>query len=262
MVPMLLCASACSLVLGDVDHFDHADAGVADSSSDTSTQDVIADTSSTDVSGDVVTSECTETGLVAFYRFDEGSGTTTTDCVTGAGATLMGGTTWVPGHRASALQFDGTTGFVDIGKNHLGFNNAPFTVSVWVNMSTVAPAFIVGKELAGANTGWRLGLVGNTITLRVGTGLTSVTAASGSEAGLAGTWAHIAATYDTAAILYVNGTSVATVTQVGAILDDPLASAHMGDSSDSQFFYHGAVDDLRVYSRALSGSEVQALSKQ
>ena len=74
-----------------------------------------------------------------------------------------------------------------------------------------------------------------------------------------GTWMHIAATYDGATIrLYINGIEegslVASITI--ATNDLPLA---IGAQSDGIRFFQGALDQVRVYNRALSAEEIAGL---
>ena len=74
-----------------------------------------------------------------------------------------------------------------------------------------------------------------------------------------GTWMHIAATYDGAMIrLYINGieegSKAASITI--ATNDLPLS---IGAQSDGSRFFQGALDQVRVYNRALSAEEIAGL---
>ena len=71
-------------------------------------------------------------------------------------------------------------------------------------------------------------------------------------------WTHVAATYDgTMLRLYVNGTRVSSRAKTGAILKttDPL---WIGGSRPYGEYFHGLIDEVRVYERALKPSEVRA----
>ena len=71
-------------------------------------------------------------------------------------------------------------------------------------------------------------------------------------------WSHLALTYDgTALRLYVNGTQVSSRAMTGAILrtTDPL---WIGGNHPYGEYFHGLIDEVRVYDRALSPSEVRA----
>ena len=73
----------------------------------------------------------------------------------------------------------------------------------------------------------------------------------------ANTWAHLAATYDGATMrLYVNGVQVASRAQAGAIATSTNPLQIGGDSIYGQYFA-GMIDEVRVYNRALSVTEIQ-----
>ncbi|HEU0274611.1 MAG TPA: LamG domain-containing protein [Candidatus Udaeobacter sp.] len=73
----------------------------------------------------------------------------------------------------------------------------------------------------------------------------------------ANTWTHLAGTYDgTTLRFYVNGVQVSSRAQTGAISISTNALQIGGDSIYGQYF-SGIIDDVRVYSRALSATEIQ-----
>jgi hypothetical protein len=74
---------------------------------------------------------------------------------------------------------------------------------------------------------------------------------------VAGTWTHLATTYDGAIQrLFVNGVQVATRAQTGAIGTTTNALRIGGSVTMGQYF-DGRIDEVRVYSRALSAAEIQ-----
>jgi len=71
------------------------------------------------------------------------------------------------------------------------------------------------------------------------------------------TWTHLATTYDGANLrLYVNGTQAATTALTGAkaVSTGPLKIG--GNALWSEWFA-GLIDDVRIYDRALSATEIQ-----
>ena len=71
-------------------------------------------------------------------------------------------------------------------------------------------------------------------------------------------WSHIAATYDGATLrLYLNGTLVSSQARTGAIATSTNPLQIGGDSIYGQFF-QGAIDEVRIYNRALAQAEIQA----
>ena len=64
----------------------------------------------------------------------------------------------------------------------------------------------------------------------------------------------------TEAIFYVNGNPSQTINNFVANTSGPLRiGAGATETSSPQFFFKGLIDDLRIYDRALSAAEVQAL---
>jgi concanavalin A-like lectin/glucanase superfamily protein len=72
------------------------------------------------------------------------------------------------------------------------------------------------------------------------------------------TWSHLAATYDGATLrLYVNGAQVSSRALTGAmrVTGQPL---RIGGNAVWAEWFSGRIDEVRVYSRALSAAQIQA----
>jgi len=71
-------------------------------------------------------------GLVAWWRLDDGSGTTAIDSSgSGNDGTLNGGAQWVDGQIAGALEFNGSNSYV--AAPHIPFDSRSFTIAMWIN---------------------------------------------------------------------------------------------------------------------------------
>src|SRR6185369_11247086 len=71
------------------------------------------------------------------------------------------------------------------------------------------------------------------------------------------TWTHLAMTYDGTAIrIFVNGTQVTSTPRTGALQTNNNQLSIAGTTVYGEFF-RGRIDDVRVYNRALSVSEIQ-----
>jgi hypothetical protein len=69
-------------------------------------------------------------------------------------------------------------------------------------------------------------------------------------------WSHLAATYDGSSLkLYVNGGLVQTLAVAGSILTS-TGVLHMGGNAVWNERYAGLLDDVRIYNRALNGTEI------
>ena len=75
---------------------------------------------------------------------------------------------------------------------------------------------------------------------------------------LVNTWSHLALTWDgTTMRLYVNGTQVATKARSGTLQSTAggAGPVRLGNNTYSENFL-GRIDEVRIYSRALSAAEV------
>jgi glucose/arabinose dehydrogenase len=198
-------------------------------------------------------------GLVAAYGFDEGAGGTTGDASGRGNAGTIGGASWTAAGRfGSALSFDGVNDQVTIPDASSLDLTTGMTLEAWVNPS--------------AGGGWRTVLLkerasGLAYALYsssdggVPRGYAQVGGdrdVSGTAALPASTWTHLATSYDGSMLrMYVNGTQVATRALTGAIATSTEALKIGGNSVWGEWFA-GRIDEVRVYTRALSAGEVQA----
>lgn len=137
-----------------------------------------------------------------------------------------------------------------------------FSITAWVNPSSIEPMAILtarAPDRAGANA-LALGIAHSLI-------LAVDDAATLGDAPIApGQWTHIAATrFGPTVTLYVDGV-------VDYVSRDPTrldfgdcehlvigASADVGCTGSLSHFFSGSLDDIRIYDRALSPTEVSAL---
>jgi glucose/arabinose dehydrogenase/PKD repeat protein len=199
-------------------------------------------------------------GLVAAYGFNEGAGTTLTD-VSGHGhpGTLAGPTWSASGRNGGALTFDGVNDVVSIADhNELDLTNG-MTLEAWVKPSALGTAWrtVIFKEQAAHMT---YALYANTSTSRPAAQayVGGQRDARGTSALATGAWAHLAGTYDgTTLRLYVNGAQAATLATSGSMTVS-TGQLKLGGNAIWGEWYAGLIDDVRVYNRALSASELQS----
>jgi hypothetical protein len=187
-------------------------------------------------------------GLVGWWKFDEGSGTVAYDSSgNGNDGNLMNGPTWTDGKVGGALSFDGDS-FVEIG----AILPKTYSKSLWINASSIEQegnnifswdgkhALYVpnGKLSSGHNNSWGIVKDNEIISLFH--------------------WYYVALTYNSSSkemILFKNGLVVST----GQVADcGELIRSQIG-AFKSSYCFKGLIDDVRIYDRALSAAEVQAL---
>lgn len=196
-------------------------------------------------------------GLLAYWPLDEGGGTIANDASGNGQDATIAGAGWTTGHRSQALQFDGVNDYATATlAAGLG---GKYTVALWVKLDVVPT---VESRLLEVPNG--------TLTLRVDQNASwsfhwndsSTTTASLSDAtrlAQAGVWHHLAGTHDgSVERLYVDGEMRATKTGPSKIYGTITAGLG-GDGRSPGVYTASAIDDVRIYTRALSDAEVQLL---
>ena len=195
-------------------------------------------------------------GLLAHYRFDEASGSTASDASGNNNhASLSNGPSWIAGRVQGALSFDGINDGLSLSRlAGLSNGNTPHTIAAWIRINSLpsnrAWLLLLGDQGEGAHH-W---LVNSS-------GISQLGSWSGNQAQPTlptGVWKHLALTFDgTTLKAYLDGSMIATTGASFNLSGSPLtaASQHIGEN-----FFHGALDELRIYNRALTASEVAALA--
>jgi hypothetical protein len=212
-----------------------------------------------------VTVNNTNLGLVAAYSFNQGSGTTLPDSTgTGHTGTIAGATWTTQGKVAGALVFDGVNDWVTVNDaNDLDFTTG-MTVEAWVYPTASGSGSwrnVIIKERAGGEV---FNLYANADTnaptvyvVRAGQP-TAPLDARGTVAAPLNTWTHLAVSYDgTTLRLFVNGVQVGSRAAAGPLLTSTGVMRIGGNGVWGEFF-QGRIDEVRLYNRALSATEIQA----
>jgi hypothetical protein len=221
--------------------------------------------------------------LLGWWKFDEGSGSVANDSSGNhRNGTIYGSPTWQatgsPAGNSGYLKFDGVDDYVDVNCFSQGAPLIPsiYTVSAWfrVDGNSSNPADpnmdIISITDADANHGLILELRGDK-TLRylhrhpfqyvMGPNESIYTTTTYND----GLWHHVAAVRasDNSRVLYVDGQQMVSDSNVTSAFDAPVsiilgALFSPGYPSGGRF-WNGAIDDVRIYNRALSATEVTAL---
>jgi concanavalin A-like lectin/glucanase superfamily protein len=199
------------------------------------------------------------TGLAAAYGFEEATGTTATDSSGNNNTgTLNGPTRTTPGKYGAALSFDGVNDQVAVADSGtLDLTNG-MTLEAWVRPSALtAWRTILMKE---QTAGLVYGLYANSDTNRPSAHihLNVERDVRGTAALALNTWTHVAATFDGAVLrFYVNGVQVSTGNYSGSMAAS-TGSLRIGGNSVWGEWFGGLIDEVRVYRRALTATEVTA----
>jgi hypothetical protein len=211
-------------------------------------------------------------GLVAYWKFDEGVGTTSTDSSGNSNLATLSGTTlpsWSTGKHGSGIGFTGI-GYIASGTTpSLAPQSSNFTVSSWVKYngggcgsggcgiigSNVGyiPAYKTGYSIIATSTNFRLmfGDSTNYFDTSFGTVATNQ-------------WQHLLIVFNRTNFeiqAYIDGQLVRTQSYSGVtgpiIMETNLHIGSRDYNGGSPF--NGSLDEVRIYNRALSPDEVKQL---
>ena len=203
--------------------------------------------------------------LVASYGFDENTGSTASDSVGGHTLTLSG-TSWAGGYAGPGLSLNGTT--ANASTAALVNTSGSFSVSAWAALSDLNSFHTVasqdGTNVSGfflqysqADNAWAFAM------LTSDSGTAATTRALSQFAPRVGDWVHLVGVRDAAAgqlRLYVNGRLAGTAAYTAAW--NATGSFVIGRgrfNAAAADFFTGGIDQVRVWSRALSDADVRAL---
>ena len=193
-------------------------------------------------------------GLVAAYSFHEGSGSGVTDLSPYGNNGQISGATWTSaGYFGPALMFDGNDDLVSIPDAPSLDLSTRMTLEAWVYPISVGGwRDVIYKA---NNAYWLAGSSDPSSAPSTGGAFSDALKAAGPLP--LGTWSHLAAAHNgTQLLLYVNGAQVASKPESDLIPITSLPLTIGGDAIYDQF-WHGRIDEVRVYNRALTPAEIQ-----
>jgi hypothetical protein len=203
-------------------------------------------------------------GLVGYLSFDDATGTQATDFSgTNNKGTLfnMEVTDWQSGRRGYALNFDGADEYVSAPASQFTTGTSARSIAGWINPSSAASTrvpFAYGDCASGDGKAFGVYLSTTDVLNFWGCGAADFsTGVTVSE----NTWSHVAVTYDgTDVRVYLNGAQVGSTT--ARTLGSSTSFWQIGGASlldAGNYYFPGSIDEVRVYSRALSAAEVATI---
>jgi hypothetical protein len=206
------------------------------------------------------------------WNFEESSGTTVADS-SGYSPSNPGTASWstgwdATGHTGRAINFNNSLTYYVAGTNQPIDTSEPFTVSAWVNLSSTGTAvkavFSQGPETGastysslilkyGSNGKWAAQLRTNT------TAHTEVQSVASGTTG----WIRLTVVYDGANLKLYAGAAAAVslphTAMTTGVTTTPLQLGRIWWTGSWVDPFHGRIDEVRTYRRALTAAEVAAL---
>ncbi|MCH8118923.1 MAG: hypothetical protein IIC00_04240 [Planctomycetes bacterium] len=203
--------------------------------------------------------------LVGWWRLDEGSGTIAKDSSgNGNNGTLEGNPQRVAGKIGGALKFDGDDDQITL-KYPLTVGSSSNTVAAWIKVPLAGTEGLDASERVGIvlgsyndspNTNWELHAAGQMRLWWNGGQIDH----RGTTDLRDNTWHHITWVRDKATnanYMYIDGQLETTIATLGTDLTFNTTHKIGGDNRGSPPNFHGLLDDVQIYSRALTQEDIQ-----
>ena len=206
--------------------------------------------------------------LEAYWKLDESSGRVALDS---SGHGLNGRLNFEPMHvagmRDGAVRLDGAKEYIDFGHSTAFRLAGSLTISAWINSSSYPvddAAIVSSRNVVGYQLDTTIDRGPRTIGFKLGNACGRLMARYGATPLSLNTWYHAAGVYDAAAQtldVYLNGEpdNGVLVGRVTGTQRSSRESVYVGRRSNpAGFEFAGTIDDVRVYSRALTRAEIVA----
>jgi len=193
------------------------------------------------------------TDNVLLYHMNETSGSISDSSGSAFTGTVSGGVTYAnTGTLDTALGFDGDDDWVDVGDKDYDY----ITVEFWAKAIDITAVNIVSKRDKVGSEAWTFE-VSSSKELGFWAYLGGAWRGEYAYTLTPNKWYHVAGTYDgTDVKLYVNGVLEGTKNYSGTTITNSDDSIRIGGHAGGTNDFEGYIDEVAIYSSALSASEI------
>ncbi len=195
--------------------------------------------------------------LIGWWNFNEGDARDISGY--GNNGTITGAifTDGVPGTGGSALEFNGGNDRVAFGNPANTRITTAVTISAWINSNDIS----LSQNVVSRNGPYFLRVTNSTLRSGIYTGTWIFR--NGTTVLSSNTWYHLTMTYNGASMKgYVNGQLDIDDVKTGELMSFSNLFIGYTTAGGEQAPFYGIIDDVRIYSRALTASEIQTLYAQ
>ncbi len=214
------------------------------------------------IGGDAI---CAPSGSipVAYYSFDvdeSGTGIISDDIGSNNGA-LFGATWTSSGRSGGAYSYDGVDDYIDLGTSSFNIlSNNEFTIAVWIN-PTSQEGEAIDSIISRGQYVYPFSIqLDNQNKLKGGARTSGASPYVFSSSPIVyGNWIHVALSFTNGNLsLYVNGIPDSSIVKSGA-LSTTSANTTIGKLHNAGYYYHGVIDEVRIYDERLTSAEIKSL---
>ncbi len=200
--------------------------------------------------------------LMGSWNFDEGSGTIAHDnSGNNNDGTLVNGPVWTTGKFGNAVELDGSNDYILIPDSPIYDNNGKITLEAWVkptssDLDNNPHRFISTQDTVA----WDLRVYQNKFQVGFRDSASHLKEVFGTTTVSADTWYHVVGILDgTIVKIYVNGIMENSDTFSPTGNFNPTDDITLGCLDKSQEWFSGVIDEVRIYKKALTSKDVNAL---
>jgi Concanavalin A-like lectin/glucanases superfamily len=196
-------------------------------------------------------------GLVAYWNFNENSGTAVYDDTGNGNNGAFAGSTgsqWVTGIIGSGLSFNGTNNFINVPQINV-FPSGTFTYSAWIYISGSSGV----RTIIGGGSNFPQLRVDATTNILDLLKEDTVSVGTSTAAVPTGAWTHVVLTYASGGnyTFYINGVSSGSGTYGGSFTNTGIDIGANGTNTTE--YFSGDMDEVGVWNVALTSTQVTAL---
>jgi hypothetical protein len=210
--------------------------------------------------------QCTPppSGIISWWPGDD----STNDIVSGHNGTLQGTATYGTGEVVDAFDLNGSSYVAVPDNNAWAFGTNSFTIELWANFRSINESYnigypdavFVGQDEGGGDANkWFFALSAETLNFHINDPVNGPTFLV--QAGFTPNldqWYHLAVVRNgNLFTIYVNGVAIGSETS-SRVIPNAAATLTMGQA-EGLGYMDGKLDEVTIYSRALSTNELQAV---
>jgi len=228
----------------------------------------------------------TDDGLVLYLPFSRGNVSTSNASVYDRspygfdgqcyGTSFVDGCNWTSGKYGNALFFDGLDDYVDLDGHISDFASLDSgTIEIWIKPNDVLDVglgmIISASDEADATSFLQIFLRHDTDDIRINvreSGTHSIDVTTGTNSVKTNVWTYFAFTVDNSGnSIYINGKKIIPSYSTGSAITqaffntvtglDNLRVGNREINSGQNSYFNGTIDEVRIYSRALTAEEIR-----
>ncbi len=199
-------------------------------------------------------------GNVLLMHLNESSGTLLDSSGQSNNGANQGATYGAGGRYNTAIQFNGSTNYIDIPNSTSLNPTSEITLEAWVKWNIVPSSGNGWAQIIDKNSdnGYQIQHSSNNSAFEFALQTTSArTYIIGGTSPVQGVWYHVVGVYNGSTIrIFVNGNLDGTNNLSGTIVPN-TSNVNIGRRTSGDRYFNGVIDEVAIYNRALSPIEIQ-----